>query len=351
MTSRAGQALTLVARAERGGLTDCWYFGAAAAATPEGRLVAHAGDPRLPAYLRSAAKPVQALPLVADGGVERFELADEDLAIACGSHAGRPEQVERVRSLLERGGFGPEDLACGTHPPLDEESARRLVAAGETPSALHNNCSGNHAGMLLACRLGDLPRAGYLEPEHPLNVRAGGLLARMARLAGGAEAGEDGLELGVDGCGLPAYRMPLAAAARAYAALADPTAAGLAGDEAAAVGRLVRAMAAAPALVAGPGRFTTRLIEATGGRVVGKEGAAGFYAAIVRGPAALGLALKIAHGDCECRDAVVLELLRQLGVLSAAELEELAAFHRREIRNRPGRPVGELVPDVELTEG
>ncbi len=338
-----------MARAERGPRTDCWFFGAAAAATPEGRLVARVGDPELAAYLRSAAKPVQALPLVAGGGVERFDLADEDLALACGSHAGRPEQVERVRDLLERGGFGPADLACGAHPPLDEESARRLVAAGEAPSALHNNCSGNHAGMLLSCRLADLAPAGYLEPAHPANVRVTALLARLAGLGPGA--GEGALELGIDGCGLPAYRMPLAAAARVYAALADPAAAGLAADEAAAASRVVRAMAAAPALVAGPGRFTTRLIEATGGRVVGKEGASGYYAVIVRGPAALGLALKIAHGDCECRDAVVLELLRQLGVLSAAELEELSRFHRREIRNHAGRPVGELVADVELLEG
>ncbi len=334
--------LALIARAERGGLTDCWFFGAAAAVTPEGRLVARVGDPELPAYLRSAAKPVQALPLVADGGVERFGLTDEDLALICSSHAGRPEQVGQVVDLLARGGFSPADLVCGAHPPLDEESARRLLVAGEEATALHNNCSGNHAGMLLSCRLAGLSAAGYETPAHPLNVRVGDLVARFS----GLPAGD--LEIGIDGCGLPAYRMPLAAAARAFAALADPTAAGIVGEAERAMRRIVGAMAAVPERVAGPGRFTTRLIEATGGRIVGKEGAAGYYAAIVRGPAAMGLALKIAHGDGDSRDVAVLEILRQLGVLAAAELAELAEFHHRPIANRAGTVVGELVPDLEL---
>jgi L-asparaginase II len=103
-------------------------------------------------------------------------------------------------------------------------------------------------------------------------------------------------------------------------------------------------------MVAGPGRFTTRLMEATGGRILGKEGAEAVYGVAVLGPVALGLALKVADGGERCRDGVVLELLRQAGVLSAAELAELAAFHRPERRNWRGAPVGEVVPEVELVE-
>jgi L-asparaginase II len=280
------------------------------------------------------------------GGVEAFGLADADLALVCASHAGRPEQVERCRGLLARGGLAPEDLACGAHPPLDEGAARELARRGEEPSPLHNNCSGKHAGMLLAClRLGH-PREGYLEPDHPLQRRILGHLARFAGL------GAEEIGVAVDGCGAPTFHLPLAAAARAYAALVAPDlAAGVDGAEAAAAGRVVRAMTGAPAMVAGPGRFTTRLMEATGGRLLAKEGFEGFLAVGVRGPVALGLAVKIADGGERARGAVVIELLRQVGCLAAAEAAALEDLHRPRLRNWRGLPVGEIAVDCELEEG
>jgi len=109
-------------------------------------------------------------------------------------------------------------------------------------------------------------------------------------------------------------------------------------------------MAAAPEMVAGPGRFTTRLIAATGGRVVGKEGAEGFYGVAVRGPVALGIALKVADGGERCRDGVVLDVLLQLGSLSGAELSGLAESYRPPLYNHRGLRTGEIVPDVDLSE-
>jgi L-asparaginase II len=339
----------------RSGLPESWHFGAAAVVAPavapargptpgDLRLVARLGDPRLATYLRSAAKPFQALPLVLAGGVERFSLSAADLALICASHGGTPEHAERAASLLARGGFGVDDLLCGAHPPMDRESARRLEGEGSAPTPLHNNCSGKHAGMLLACRLLDLPTAGYVDPAHPLQQRT---LAHVARLCG-VPAEETGV--GIDGCSAPTYHLPIEAAARAYAALAYPRGAGLEKDLAAALERIAGAMAEAPEMVAGPGRFTTRLIAATGGRVVGKEGAEGFYGLAVRGPVALGIALKIADGGERCRDAVVLDLLRQVGSLAGAELAELADLYRPEIRNHRGILTGEVVSEVELTE-
>ena len=336
-------AFAPVARVLRSGQPESWHFGAAAVATPEGRLVARLGDPQTATFLRSAAKPFQALPLLAAGGAEAYALEAADLALICASHAGRAEHVERAAALLARGGLGPEHLGCGPHPPLDAAAARALCARGESPSALHSNCSGKHAGMLLACRLLDFPTDGYVEPDHPLQRQ---ILAWVAR-ASGVAAGSIGLA--VDGCSAPTFRLPLAGAARAYAGLADPELAGW-GEGAALARRVVGAMTAAPAMVAGPGRFTTRLMEVTGGRVLGKEGAEGLYGVAVRGPVALGLAVKIADGGERCRDGVVLELLRQVGSLSAAELGELQAFHRPQRRNCRDLVIGEVVAEVELVE-
>jgi L-asparaginase II len=333
-----------VARVLRNGQTESWHYGAAAVVTPYGGLVARIGDSAVATFLRSAAKPFQVLPLLAAGGRERFELSDADLALICASHSATPAHVERVESLLERGGFSVDDLQCGAHPPLDEAAAAALAANGTAPSPLHNNCSGKHAGKLLACRLLDLPTDGYLERDHPLQESIRDWLSLFCglplRVIGHA----------LDGCSAPTFCLPLQAAARAYAALADPGQAAVTPEGAMLAGQVVSAMTGHPEMVAGPGRFTTRLMEVTGGRVLGKEGFEGFYGLAVRGPVALGVALKIADGSARCRDGVVLDLLRQLGSLSAAELAELTDFHQPKRHNVRGTEVGEIVPDLAVEE-
>jgi L-asparaginase II len=333
-----------VATVLRGGRAESWHHGAAAVATPDGRLVARAGDPLLATFARSAAKPFQAMTALGAGIAERYALDQGDVAVAGASHGGTPAHTARVAAMLARAGLGERDLRCGPHPPLDPAAARELVRDGVEPGALHNNCSGKHAAMLLACRERGDDLAGYLAPGHPLQRDN---LLRVARLCGVAPAE---LAFAVDGCGVPTYHLPLAALALGYARLADPRRGGLAGDEAAAAERVVSAMTEVPQMVAGPGRFTTRLMEVTGGRLLGKEGAEALYAVAVRGPVALGVAVKIADGGERARDGVVLDVLRQLGSLAGAELAELASFHRPRLRNCAGREVGEIVADVELEE-
>ncbi len=337
-----GSAFELVARALRNGQSEDWHYGAAAVVTPSGELVGRVGDPDVQVFMRSVAKPFQALELLMTGGAKRFSLEPADLAVICASHVGTPAHEERVASILERAGCTEDDLLCGTHPPFDREVRRTLRERGEAPRVLQNNCSGKHAGMLCACRLLDLPIENYADLEHPLQQR---ILDEIALFAG---VDADDVGLGTDGCTLPTCNLPLRATARAYAALADPEAAGLDAERVAAVHRIVEAMTTVPEMVAGPGHFTTRLMEVTGGRILGKEGAQGYYAVAVRGPVALGVALKVANGDQNCRPGVVLDLLRQAGVLSASELAELASFRRVEIHNHRGTVVGELVPEVEL---
>jgi L-asparaginase II len=329
----------------RNDLQESWHVGAVAVASADGRPVARAGDPGLKTFLRSAAKPWQAMPLLRAGGRARFTLDDADLAIVCASHSGTDEHAARAGSLLDRGGFTVADLRCGAHEPLDAATAEAMRRRGEPPTALRNNCSGKHAGMLLACRAQDFPSADYIAPGHPLQRQALGFTARFCGIE------EDTVGVGVDGCSAPAFRTSLFAAARGYAALADPQAARLEADECELAREVVRAMTTEPEMVAGPGRFTTRLMRATGGRVLGKEGAEGFYAVAVLGPASLGVALKIADGGERCRNGVVMDVLRQLGALSGVEFQELSEFHRPQILNHAGRVVGEVVPDVELVGG
>ena len=122
-----------------------------------GRLLAYAGEPGLRTCLRSAAKPFQAIPLLEYGGVDEYELSGEEIALTCASHGGEPLHVATAAALLRKGEFDEADLLCGAHVPYDEKAAAELRASGEEPSALHNNCSGKHAGMLLATQVMDVP--------------------------------------------------------------------------------------------------------------------------------------------------------------------------------------------------
>lgn len=339
------EGFSRVARSVRGSWTENTHFGVAAVTMPDGRVIARLGDSSRRVFLRSAAKPIQLLPLLVAGGKERFGLSRAEIALMCSSHAGSDKHVRAVKALLDRLGISEESLTCGIHSPLGREAATALRSRGENPGRLHNNCSANHTGQLMACLILGLPTEGYRQAGHPLQQR---VLELVAKFAG---VGPEEIQIGVDGCGLPSFRVATEKCARLYACLADPEAGGLAPDLVRHSRAVVEAMAAHPESVAGPGRFTTELIRVTGGRVIGKEGAEGFYGVAVRGPVALGIAIKIADGSEECRDAVVIELLRQAGCLSMAEFEQLSPFYRRELRNHSGEVVGELAPDFELVQG
>src|SRR5688572_21125770 len=167
-------------RVYRGAQLESVHRGSIAVVDARGTLLAYAGDPGLRACLRSAAKPFQAIPLLEYGGVEEFDLTGEEIALTCASHGGEPVHVATAAALLRKGELDEEDLLCAAHYPFDEKSAADLRAAAEAPSALHNNCSGKHAGMLLATQVMDVPSAGYIAPDHPLQILMRSTLAEFA---------------------------------------------------------------------------------------------------------------------------------------------------------------------------
>lgn len=332
----------LLARVLRGGRTESAHRGSVAVVDEEGRLVASCGDPALSIYLRSAAKPFQAMPLLAAGGEEAFRLGDDEIALMCASHGGEPRHVRVARRILERGGFRITDLACGAHLPMHEASARALLARGEKATALHNNCSGKHGGLLLACRLLGLDPRGYEAASHPLQAA---ILSCVAEFTGALEIG-----LAVDGCSLPVFLLPLSGLAAAYARLVSPR---WHGETPAGVpGRIVRAMSSSPGMVAGRERFTTDFLEAGRGAWIGKEGAEGVYAIGLKprrkGERSLGIAFKIEDGSSRARDAVTLQILERLGRLKRAALESLAPWRRPIVRSVRGQEVGQVQAEVAL---
>jgi L-asparaginase II len=328
----------------RGGSVESVHRGSVAVVGEDGRLLAAAGDPRWPVFLRSAAKPVQLVPFLAGGGERRFGLSTEEIALAAASHGGEPFHTRVAAAMLARGGFTTADLHCGAHPPKHEETARALALRREEPSPLHNNCSGKHAAMLLACRLFGEDAETYYRPEHPLQKR---ILSVLSRLAGVPVAR---IGLAVDGCSVPVFRIPLWNLALLYARLKGARVPGETPRAFAARMRIVGAMTEAPEMVAGTGRFTTNLMRAFGGGILAKEGAEGVYAVgIARslarslsGTASVGIAVKIEDGAERGRDAVTVEVLRQLGLASGTRLAALRRLARRPVKNVRGDVVGDL---------
>ena len=333
----------------RGGIVESRHRGHVAAVDGVGRLVARLGEPEAVTYLRSSAKPQQAVPLVSTGAADRFGLTPQEIAVACGSHSGEPVHERAVAAMLGKTGLGESALKCGAHEPFDRETALEMRRRNEPPRVLQNNCSGKHAGMLaLALHLG-APAETYDHPESPAQQLTSEAVARFSGLAAGEIA------RGTDGCGVPVFGMPVGAMALMYARLVAPDA-GLDEQSSAACARVVAAMTGWPEMVGGTReRLDTEMMRATGGRVISKVGAEGVYTVGVlpceRWPRGLGLALKIEDGeDRRARPTVVIESLRQLGVLDDATLERLAPYAKFMVRNHRGDAVGEVRASFELEQ-
>jgi L-asparaginase II len=325
-------------RVRRGAEIESLHMVAAAVVDGEGREVARHGDPSRRAYLRSAAKPIQLLPLVEEGVADRYGFTAAELAVMAASHNAEPVHLEAVRSILDKAGVDEGRLLCGPHEPMAPAAAAALRQSGEAPAPIHNNCSGKHAGFLAACRALGWPLASYLAADHPLQRRIRDTLVELA------EVDADAIGLAVDGCGAPTFAMPVTAMARAWAALAAADA-GRESDRARAIGRIFDAMVAHPDLVAGTGRLDTDLLRTVGGRVVAKTGAEGVFCAALRpiaGTPARGLALKVIDGGKRAQDVALIAILESLGALDAAAVSELEAHARPEIRNRSGALVGKI---------
>jgi L-asparaginase II len=316
----------------RAGLVESVHHVAACAATPRGDVVFADGDVETPVYLRSSAKPFIAAAAIAAGVREAFGLMPAEIAVMSASHSGERFHVEAVASILEKIGMDVSALRCGPHLPYNETAAHELLRSGEAPSALHNNCSGKHAGILALCRAMGSDPATYMELANPAQ-RA--ILEFCARLC---DDDPGTWPLGVDGCGIPVFATSLRRAATAFARLASLRE--VAPHDAAAMLVVRDAMVSYPEYVAGTGEFDTMLMRAGGGDVASKAGAEGVHGVAII-PQGVGFASKVRDGASRARSPVTMAALRALHA-GVADATELAQFARPVVYNRAGRAVGEI---------
>nr|MDQ6930624.1 asparaginase [Candidatus Eremiobacteraeota bacterium] len=317
----------------RGKLAESVHSVAACAIDKTGDVVFALGEIDTPVFLRSSAKPFIAATALKYGAAERYGLDQRELAVMAGSHSGEPYHIAAVRSILEKIGLPESALQCGAHAPYNIAAALALERCGEPFTAVHNNCSGKHAGILALCLLLGSDIATYMDIENPAQQA---ILHFCARLTG-----DDARTwpLGIDGCGIPVFATPLRRAALAFMRFAtlhevDPS-------DASAL-RMVRdAMIAAPLYVSGTGEFDAALMHAGAGEIACKAGAEGVecVSALTAG---VGLALKVIDGTKRAVAPATMAALDGLGVLDPSALVALERFARPELRNRAGRVVGEI---------
>jgi L-asparaginase II len=333
----------------RGSITESRHRGHIVVIDPDGKIVAQLGEPENVTFLRSSAKPFQALPLLVSGAADRFGFTDKEVALACASHNGEPIHTELAASMLQKIGLGPEALKCGVHEPYSVEIANEMRARGEAPNVLQNNCSGKHAGMLALAKHLGAPIEDYDSAENPVQKAIAEAVSQFSDVA------VTDMAVGIDGCAVPVFGITVKAMALAYARLVAPPATF---DQATsdACERIVRVMTAYPELIGGTSdRLDTEIMRAAPGRIVSKVGAEGVYTAGIKPcaewPRGLGHAVKIEDGDDKrARPTVVIELLRQLGVLRDESLESVARYAFFPIQNRRGDVVGEIRASFALSK-
>jgi L-asparaginase II len=317
----------------RGSQVESRHRGAVSVVDAEGAAALSLGDVECRVFPRSAVKALQALPLVEGGFADKYGLTDAEIALACASHSGEPEHVAAATAMLKKAGQTPACLECGAHWPSNDDAARALAASGQTPTALHNNCSGKHSGFVcLACGLGEDPK-GYVRPEHPVQRAVAAALEDVTGASHTADV------RGTDGCSIPTYAVPLPALAFGFAKFGAGV--GLSKGCVRAAARVRAAVAAHPFMVAGTGRFDTKVMERFGERVFVKTGAEGVHCAALP-DLGYGIAVKCDDGAKRAAEAVMASLLLRFLEADDEERAFLSGLARRPLENWNGLTVGEV---------
>jgi len=327
----------ILAQVIRGETVESIHRGHLTVLDGDGNVHAAFGDPETVTFFRSSCKAFQAIPLLTSGAAGAFGFSEDEIAMVCASHSGEKIHVEIVSRMLAKIGLSESDLRCGVHMPFYVREAERMHRNGEYPTQLHNNCSGKHVGMLALSRHVGADIRTYEQLENPVQQMILETISVFAQVP----AAE--IKIGIDGCSVPNFALPVSAMAKSFVDLVSPP---KSFDETlrAASNRIVSAMTSFPELIGGTERLDTLIMQAAPGKIISKVGADGVWLCGVlpdeKWPKGLGIALKIEDGDDKrARPVVAVEILRKLGILSNDDLPEISPML---IKNRRGDGVGRV---------
>ncbi len=329
--------MEVLANSYRGDHKDLTYTGHIAVVDYTGKLLYYCGDSEKVVFARSSAKPMQAMCVFESGAVDAFGLDESEISMLCASHYGEKMHEDGVRSILGKAGLDESYLQCGKHAPLDGASAKALEDAGIQFSEIHCNCSGKHSGMLITAKYLNESLDDYYIREHNVQKRITNMIADICDY----DAGK--IVLGTDGCGVPVHALPLRNFAMGFARLSKPETIG--GARADYARRITTAMRKFPEMMSGTGCMDAAIM--THLDVFAKLGADGYYAIGVMDKG-IGITVKIDDGNENVRNMVVVEVLRQLGLINESNSHLFEKWEKLQIVNHKGELVGYSLVDFKL---
>ncbi len=327
--------MEILVKTYRGPLEDMLHTGHIAVVDSTGKLLWSCGDPYRFANARSSAKPLQAMCMMESGAAQKFGLTDEEISLCCASHNGEQMHVEAVRRVLAKAGLDESYLQCGVHYPFYAPDAERMQREGIKPTEIYCNCSGKHTGMLITGQAYGEELSDYYKPEHPIQQRIRKMIGMIC------DFDPQQIVMGTDGCGVPVHALPLNKFAYGIARMAKPETLGEHYGPMAQ--KITWCMSHYPLMMSGTGRLDARLMEKYPDKLFVKSGADGYFIIGIK-EEGIGIAIKIDSGNSVARNAVVIEVLHQLGYLTQGDLKDLEDVHHPVTRNHKEEIVGEMKP-------
>ena len=325
----------LLIAVKRGQLIESIHRGDIAIVNAKGEVISSVGDIEKVIFARSSMKPLQTIPIIETGTADHYQFDDGDLALACASHNGEKQHTERAASILSRLDLDVTHLKCGIHPPRQQEAHEDLIRSGGVSTAIHNNCSGKHSGMLATAKHMNENVDDYYKIDHPVQQRIISVISDLT------DVPKEDIQIGIDGCGVPVHGIPLWNLALGFARMADPSE--LEEPRKQSIRRVTDAMMNAPEMVGGTSRFCTDFMKCMDGKMFGKVGAEGVYCVGVP-KVGIGIAVKIEDGNSRATSAVVMEVLRQMELIEEQEVKALESYHYPSLLNARKEQVGMLRP-------
>ncbi len=333
---------SILAAVSRGDIVESVHYGHIVVADSTGEVLAYTGNPDTVTYMRSSAKPIQALNVIISGAAEKFKLNQKELAILCSSHYGEDMHRDVIHGLLKKFSLPKEALLCGTPLSIKPDYQKQQLLERHVLEPGNSDCSGKHCGFLAVCLTSGHPLENYNAPDHPMQKEILSILSDFT------ETSPDAVPIGVDGCGVPVHAFKVKSMAQTYARFANPDSL---------TGKYVKyregcrllfdAVNKEPEMLAGTGGFCTEFLRHTNGRFIGKLGAEAVYCIGVK-DRNIGIAVKISDGNYRALYPVVMSVLDQMELLSRKEKEALKEFANPPVINDLGNPVGEIMPVFKL---
>jgi len=327
-------------RVLRGKYAESIHSGHIVVLDTSGRIAASLGDSNFLTYIRSCAKPFQAIPVVESGAADKFGFSEKEIACFCGSLNGQDYQIDVLRHIMELIDVSDEHFHCGIHRPSHRASAFALFKSGAKPDVLHNNCAGKHLAMLTLCRYFDWPLDTYTEITNPVQQLMLNTVSEMCDIP------PNEVKIGIDGCGVPVFAVPLYKLAKGYLKLASAKI-NNENSRDVSIARIVNAALKHPEMIAGDERICTEIMRAAPGKIFAKTGAEGSYA-MAFPEIGLSAAFKISDGALRAISPVVVEIAKQLEIFGQSVPESLQIFFEPKILNHRNEEVGEIRPTFKL---